>query len=58
MGVEAHLDELNEKHRNLDLAIETEMSRPHADDLKVQELKREKLKLKDTIERVQLGTLN
>ena len=58
MGVEAHLNELNEKHRNLDLAIETEMSRPHADDLKVQELKREKLKLKDTIERVQLGTIN
>jgi len=53
MGVEAHLDELNEKHRNLELAIDAEMSRPHGDDLKVQELKREKLKLKDEIKRMQ-----
>ena len=58
MGAEAHLQELNEKHRNLDQAIEAEMSRPYADDLKVQELKREKLKLKDEIERIQIGTLN
>ena len=53
MGVEAHLDELHEKHRNLELAIDAEMSRPHGDDLKVQELKREKLKLKDEIKRMQ-----
>jgi len=58
MGVEAHLDELNEKHRNLDQAIDAEMSRPHSDDLKVQELKREKLKLKDEIKRMQYGTVN
>ncbi len=54
MGAEAHLEELSEKHRVLDQAIETEMSRPYADDMKVQELKREKLKLKDEIKRLHL----
>ena len=58
MGVEAHLNELNEKHRNLDQALESELSRPHADDLRIQKLKREKLKLKDTIERIQERTVN
>ena len=52
MAAEAHLTELNEKHRNLEQAINAELSRPHADDLRIQELKRQKLKLKDTIERM------
>lgn len=51
MVVEAHLDELTEKHRQLDLKIAEEMSRPYADDMKIQELKRQKLKLKDEIRR-------
>jgi len=58
MGAEAHLEELNEKHRNLDHAIEVEMARPYTDDLKIQELKREKLKLKDEIERIHMGAVN
>ena len=58
MRAEAHLEELNEKHRDLDHAIEAELSRPYADDLKIQELKREKLKLKDEIERMQISTVN
>ena len=58
MAAEAHLTELNEKHRNLEQAIDAELSRPHADDLRVQELKREKLKLKDTIERMQTRVMN
>jgi len=56
MAVEAHVDELAEKHRQLDLKIEEELSRPYADDLKIQELKRQKLALKDELVRLEAGT--
>jgi hypothetical protein len=43
---------LSEKHRALDRKIEEEQARPIADDLKIAELKRQKLRLKDEIERL------
>ncbi len=52
MALDAHLVELSEKHRALDRKIEEEMARPTADDLKIAELKRQKLRLKDEIERL------
>lgn len=52
MALDAHLVELSEKHRQLDRKIEEELSRPIADDLKIAELKRQKLRLKDEIERL------
>lgn len=53
MALEAHITELVEKHRDLDRKIERELSRPIADDLKVAELKKQKLHLKDEISRLQ-----
>ncbi len=55
MSLELHLDELVEKHRALKRTIEEEMSRPYADDLRIAELKKRKLQLKDEISRLQLG---
>ena len=52
MALDAHLVELSEKHRSLDRKIEEELARPTADDLKIAELKRQKLRLKDEIERL------
>lgn len=52
MALEAHLVELSEKHRTLDRRIEEEMSRPMADTIRIAELKRQKLRLKDEIERL------
>jgi hypothetical protein len=52
MPLDAHLVELSEKHRALDRKIEEEMARPTSDDLKLAELKRQKLRLKDEIERL------
>ncbi len=52
MALDAHLMELSEKHRQLDRKIEEELSRPTADDLKIAELKRQKLRLKDEIQRL------
>lgn len=53
MALEAHLSELVEKHRVLDRMIEEELARPASDDLKIAELKRRKLHLKDEIHRLQ-----
>jgi hypothetical protein len=52
MALEAHLSELSEKHRALDRKIEEELARPTTDDLMIAELKRQKLRLKDEIERL------
>jgi len=56
MALDAHLVELSEKHRALDRKIEEEQARPTADDLKIADLKRQKLRLKDEIERLKYET--
>ena len=53
MNLEAHLRELVEKHSTLESAIEREMMSPSADSLKITELKRRKLRIKDEIARLQ-----
>lgn len=52
MTLDAHLEELSEKHRALEQKIEQEMARPSADTLKITEMKRQKLRLKDEMERL------
>ena len=46
------LSELEQKHRLLEREIEEELSHPRADSLRVAELKRRKLLLKDEIVRL------
>ncbi|MEM7428409.1 MAG: DUF465 domain-containing protein [Pseudomonadota bacterium] len=53
MNLEAHLNELSEKHKLLKAEIEEEMMSPSADSLKITEMKRRKLKLKDEMARLQ-----
>ncbi len=52
MSMESHVVELERKHRALDQEIEFELARPNADSLKVATLKRRKLVLKDTINKL------
>jgi hypothetical protein len=52
MALDAHLVELSEKHRALDRKIEEEQARPTADPFKIKEWKRQKLRLKDEMERL------
>ena len=52
MALDAHVNELSDKQSVLDKKIENEMARPSADDIKISNLKREKLRLKDKIERL------
>jgi hypothetical protein len=50
MAVDARIRELGNRHQSLERAIQEEMSRPAADDLRLKELKRQKLRLKEEME--------
>jgi hypothetical protein len=50
MALDARIRELGSRHQSLEQAIQDEMRRPYADDLKLRELKRQKLRLKEEIE--------
>ncbi len=52
MALDANLVKLSEKHRALDRKIVEEQHRPTADALKIAEWKRQKLRLKDELERL------
>jgi hypothetical protein len=52
MALDANLTRLSEKHRALDRKIEEEQDRLTADPLKIAEWKRQKLRLKDELERL------
>ena len=56
MPIEAHLVELEKRHRELEDEIAEAQMHPSADDLKIAEMKRRKLLLKDEIARLQHQT--
>lgn len=53
MALKAHLESLNRQHEELEYAIAMEVKHPSSDDLRINELKRKKLRIKD-----QLAELN
>jgi hypothetical protein len=53
MTLAGHLAELSEKHRMLELKIQEEVSRPGSDDLQINRLKKEKLKIKEEMLKLQ-----
>ncbi|MBN9532580.1 MAG: DUF465 domain-containing protein [Alphaproteobacteria bacterium] len=52
MALQGHIQELSEKHRKLEQLIESEMAHPVWDETRVAALKREKLRIKDELERL------
>ena len=52
MSIDSHLSELVRRHQAIEEAIMAEENHPAADDIKVHELKRKMLYLKDEIERL------
>ena len=50
MAIEARIRELGARHQMLEKAIEDERRSPSGDSLRVHDLKRQKLKLKEEIE--------
>ena len=55
MSLNSHLAELVRRHQVLEKQIETELHHPATSDLKLLELKRKKLHLKDEIEKLQVN---
>ena len=53
MTIAAHLAQLKQRHYELEMEIAEALKHNSIDDLKIVELKRQKLHLKDTIERLQ-----
>jgi hypothetical protein len=56
MSMQAHLAELERKHQALENEIAEAMTHPSIDGLKIAELKRRKLLVKDEIERLRIGS--
>jgi hypothetical protein len=54
MALDARIRELGNRHQTLERLIEDEMSRPAADDIRLKELKRQKLRLKEEIESLRM----
>ena len=52
MALQGHLHELSEKHQKLEELIEQEMAHPDWDEIRVAALKKEKLRIKDELERL------
>ena len=57
MAIQAHLAELERKHRILEGELHDALRHLSTDDLMIIELKRRKLMLKDEIERLKLSTV-
>lgn len=56
MALEAHLAELERRHQALEQEINDALAHPSSDEMKIAELKRRKLQVKDEIVRLQNGT--
>jgi hypothetical protein len=53
MAMQSHLAELEQRHQALEEEINEALMHPSTDDLKIAELKRRKLQVKDQIARLQ-----
>jgi hypothetical protein len=56
MAIQAHLVELERKHKNLEHELHEALLHLSTDDLQIAELKRRKLMVKDQIERLKHST--
>ena len=52
MALQGHITELSEKHKKLEELIEIEMSHPDWNEIRVSALKKQKLLIKDELERL------
>ncbi|MEX0838451.1 MAG: DUF465 domain-containing protein [Parvibaculum sp.] len=52
MALESHIAELRDRHKALEQEIDAEIHHPSSDDLHIAELKKQRLRLKEEIERL------
>jgi len=53
MALSAHLEQLQNKHSQLDTAIQNELRHPIPDTLRLSQMKKEKLRIKEQMHQVQ-----
>ncbi|MGY9046207.1 hypothetical protein P775_25680 [Puniceibacterium antarcticum] len=58
MSLSSHLQELKKKHQSLSEAVEAAHKSPGMDDLKIADLKKKKLRLKEEITRLSPQTMH
>jgi hypothetical protein len=56
MSIQAHLAELEKRHQALEDELNEALAHPSTDDLKIAELKRRKLQVKDEMTRLRQDT--
>lgn len=56
MSIQSHLAELQRRHAEIERKIEDAMLHPSTDSLELADMKRQKLKIKDEIERIRHDT--
>ena len=49
MAVDSHIEQLEQRHRELEARLDEILSHPSSDDMEIAELKRQKLQIKDRI---------
>jgi len=52
MSLELHVQTLNQKHAEIDTVITQEEHRPHPDSIRLMQLKKEKLRLKEQLNKL------
>ena len=52
MALEGHIEHLSNQHRKIQDIIESEMANPDWDEMRVANLKKQKLRIKDELERL------
>ena len=52
MALEGHINHLSNQHKKIEDIIENEMSNPDWDEIRVAALKKQKLRIKDELERL------
>ena len=53
MSLQGRIEELAQRHRKLDETIQAEQKRPATDALRVKDLKRQKLRIKEELQHLQ-----
>ncbi|MEY4708639.1 MAG: hypothetical protein RJB58_2362 [Pseudomonadota bacterium] len=58
MALQGHINHLSNQHKKIENIIESEMSNPDWDQIRVAALKKQKLRIKDELERLRATTVN
>ncbi|MBV1900135.1 MAG: YdcH family protein [Kordiimonadaceae bacterium] len=54
MSLQMHVQSLNQKHAKIDATISREEIRPHPDTMRLMQLKRQKLRLKEEMQKLKV----